>query len=505
MDLLHDLVTTADAVAATRARNHKVELLGRYITSVPAADLGLGVAYLAGVTPQGRFGVGYAAVGEVDAPPAAEPTLRLREVDEHLRRVAAETGGGSRQRRRDILHALFARATGDEQRFLRRLLLGEMRHGALDGVMVAAIATAAAVPVGAVRRAYMLSDDLAAVATAALHHGRDALDAVRLEVMRPVQPMLASTAADTAAALDGVGAAVVDAKIDGARVQIHRAGDRVGVYTRSLRDITGEVPEIVRLARALPVTSVILDGEAVSLRADGRPEPFQVTMQRLGDDGGGDHTAMAVRFFDCLHHDGADLIDEPLRTRLEHLDAVVAPAHRVERRAATSADATARFFTDVVAAGYEGVVVKSLDAPYEAGRRGAAWRKVKPSHTLDLVVLAVEWGSGRREGWLSNLHLGARDPDGGFVMLGKPFKGLTDELLTWQTKRFLELETHRRRHVVYVEPVQVVEIAFDGVQTSTRYPGGVALRFARVKRYRDDKPAAEADTIDQVRALRSAG
>jgi DNA ligase-1 len=296
---------------------------------------------------------------------------------------------------------------------------------------------------------------------------------------------------------------VVDAKIDGARVQVHRNGSNVGVFTRSLRDITAEVPDIVAVVKQLPVDAVILDGEAVSLGPDGRPETFQVTMQRLGDDAGGHHAPMAVRFFDCLHRDGINLIDEPLRRRLAEMDTVVPASLIVSRTEGADADQAATFFEQAVATGYEGVVVKALDAPYEAGRRGAAWRKVKPSHTLDLVVLAVEWGSGRREGWLSNLHLGARDPDDGFVMLGKTFKGLTDEVLEWQTRRFLELETHRRGHVVYVEPVQVVEIAFDGVQHSTRYPGGVALRFARVKRYRTDKTAAQADTIEQLRAIQA--
>jgi DNA ligase-1 len=315
--------------------------------------------------------------------------------------------------------------------------------------------------------------------------------------------MLASTAADIPAALDGLESVVVDAKIDGARVQVHRNGSNVGVFTRSLRDITAEVPDIVAVVKQLPVDAVILDGEAVSLGPDGRPETFQVTMQRLGDDAGGHHAPMAVRFFDCLHRDGINLIDEPLRRRLAEMDTVVPASLIVSRTEGADADQAATFFEQAVATGYEGVVVKALDAPYEAGRRGAAWRKVKPSHTLDLVVLAVEWGSGRREGWLSNLHLGARDPDDGFVMLGKTFKGLTDEVLEWQTRRFLELETHRRGHVVYVEPVQVVEIAFDGVQHSTRYPGGVALRFARVKRYRTDKTAAQADTIEQLRAIQA--
>jgi DNA ligase-1 len=498
--MLHSLVATSDAVASTRARTQKIAILSDYIRSLGPDDLPLGVAYLVGATRQGRIGVGYATVHEISGSPASEPALRLTDVDAHLAQLANATGTGSRRHRRDVLDDLYRRATDDEQQFLTRLLLSEMRHGALDGVMVAAVAAAADVPITAVRRAYMLSDDLGAVAAAALDGGRSALEAFRLQVGRPVQPMLASTAADADAALNGLGAAVVDAKIDGARVQVHRNGSDVGVYTRSLRDITTEVPEIVAVVRQLAVETIILDGEAVRLRPDGRPESFQVTMQRL-DETTDDYTPMAVRFFDCLHRDGVDLIDEPLRRRLAELDAVVPASSVVSRREVDDAEQAAEFFDLVVAAGYEGVVVKALDAPYEAGRRGAAWRKIKPSHTLDLVVLAVEWGSGRRKGWLSNLHLGARDPDGGFVMLGKTFKGLTDELLEWQTKRFLELETDRRGHVVHVEPVQVVEIAFDGVQRSTRYPGGMALRFARVKRYRDDKTAAEADTIDQVRAI----
>ncbi len=498
---LQELVATSDAVAATRSRARKIAVLSDMIRALGPADRALAVAYLTGAVPQGRIGIGYAAIGAIDVPAASTPSLRLQDVDACLAALAATTGSGSRQRRDATLTTLYERATAPEQAFLGRLVLGEMRHGALDGVMVAAVAHAGGVELASVRRAYMLSDDLAAVTEAALAGGERALAGFRLEVLRPVQPMLASTAADVAAAMHGEREVVADAKIDGARVQLHRAGARVAVYSRSLRDITAEVPGIVAAARTLAAGSVILDGEAVSLRADGRPEPFQVTMQRLGTEAGGDRGGTAVRFFDCLHRDGVDLIDEPLRTRLEALDAVVPADQLVRRCQVTTIDEASRFFDDMVRDGFEGVVVKSLDAAYEAGRRGAAWRKVKPSWTLDLVVLAVEWGSGRRRGWLSNLHLGARDPDGGFVMLGKTFKGLTDEMLAWQTRRFLDLEIHRSGHVVYVEPSQVVEIAIDGVQSSSRYPGGVALRFARVRRYRDDKTADQADTLDAVRAI----
>jgi DNA ligase-1 len=500
---LHELVATSAAVGATRARGRKTSLLAALVRGLPPPERSLAVAYLTGAVPQGRIGIGHAAVSALDVPPATHPSLALADVDACLTALAGTTGDGSRQRRDTVLTDLYGRATTEEQAFLGRLLLGELRHGALDGVMVAAIADAAGVGVEAVRRAYMLSDDLAAVTDAALAGGEPALAAFRLRVMRPIQPMLASTAADPVAALDGTRDVVADAKIDGARVQVHREGDAVAVFTRSLRDITADVPGIVALTRALPARSLILDGEAVSLRADGRPEPFQVTMQRLGDDDVATRRGTAVRFFDCLHRDGVDLIDAPLRDRLSALDAVVPATHVVERQSVTDVAGATAFFDRVVDAGFEGMVVKALDAPYQAGRRGAAWRKVKPSWTLDLVVLAVEWGSGRRRGWLSNLHLGARDPAGGFVMLGKTFKGLTDEMLAWQTRRFLELETRRTRHVVHVAPVQVVEVAIDGVQRSTRYPGGVALRFARVRRYRDDKAAHQADTIDAVRAIQA--
>jgi DNA ligase-1 len=503
--LLQELVAVSDAVAATRARSRKIVTLSDMIRRLEPDERALAVAYLTGATPQGRIGIGYVAVRDITVDAAELSNLRLADVDAALSAVAATTGDGSRRGRDELLGALFARATAPEQAFLRRLLIGELRHGALDGVMVAAVAAAADVEPAAVRRAYMLSDDLAEVAAAALTGGVDALTSFTLQVMRPVQPMLASTATDAAAALAAApsGCVIADAKIDGARVQVHRAGDRVAVFTRSLRDITTEVGGIVAAVRSLDVERVILDGEAVSLRDDGRPEPFQVTMQRLGERSAGDGSGhvTVVRFFDCLHHDGVDLIDEPLRRRLAALEAAIPARAAVGRIETDDPDELGRFFDRVVAAGFEGIVVKDPGSPYEAGRRGAAWRKVKPSWTLDLVVLAVEWGSGRRRGWLSNIHLGARDGHGGFVMLGKTFKGMTDEMLAWQTERFLELETSRDGHVVHVRPEQVVEVAIDGVQTSTRYPGGVALRFARVKRYREDKTAAQADTITAVRAI----
>ncbi len=401
---------------------------------------------------------------------------------------------------------MFGALTEPEQRFLRGLILGEVRQGALDSLLIEAIADATGVPVTAVRRAAMFSAVTGPVARAALTGGAEALEEFRPAVLRPVRPMLASSAPDLSAALDKVRAAdteavAADGKIDGIRVQVHRAGTEVAVFTRSLDDITERVPEIAELVRSLPAQELVLDGEAIALDDTGRPRPFQETASRTGshDDAAGT-APLTVFFFDLLHRDGTSLVTAPAAERFAALEEVVPSTALVPRRVSADAGELTDFFRETLEQGHEGLVLKSLSAPYDAGRRGAAWVKVKPRHTLDLVVLAVEWGSGRREGWLSNIHLGARDGDG-FVMLGKTFKGMTDEMLEWQTARFLELETHRRGHVVHVRPEQVVEIAFDGLQRSTRYPGGLALRFARVLRYRDDKTAAEADTIEAVRAL----
>ena len=397
-------------------------------------------------------------------------------------------------------------ATEPEQAFLRGLVLGELRQGASAGIMEEAIARAANTPIGLVRRAGMVTGDLALVGERALAGGSEGLAEFGMQLFAPLKPMLAQSAGDVAEALEKTGPAAVEYKIDGARIQVHRRGGTVRVYSRNLREITHQLPDIVDLVAGLDVEAVILDGEAVALARSGRPEPFQVSMGRFGSElGVADlrfQTPLVAYFFDCLHLDGRDLIDEPTSVRAQVLaDTVPGGLITPRLEIADATDGTA-FFEEAVAAGFEGVVVKALDAPYEAGRRGAAWVKVKPVHTLDLVVLAIEWGSGRRQGWLSNLHLGARDPESGeFVMLGKTFKGMTDAMLEWQTARFLELETHRDRGAVYVRPEQVVEIAFDGVQRSTRYPGGVALRFARVKQYRDDKRADEADTIETVRAF----
>jgi DNA ligase-1 len=405
-------------------------------------------------------------------------------------------------RRRQIVADLFAAATPDEQAFLRGLVSGELRAGALEGVMVDAIAAAAGAPVAAVRRAVMLRGEPAAVAAAVIERGPSGLAEFRLEVGRPVQPMLASTAASVDDAIAKLGEAALEWKLDGIRAQVHVSGGDVRVFTRSLDDITARVPEIVAAASTLPVTTAVFDGEAIALRRDGRPRPFQETGARVASHAPPEPMPLSWFVFDALHLDGEDVIDAPSSERQQALASVLPEQLRVPRIVTRSPDDAAAFFADAVRRGHEGVVVKSLTATYEAGRRGAGWLKVKPVHTLDLVVLAAEWGHGRRRGWLSNLHLGARDPvSGGYVMLGKTFKGLTDELLRWQTERLLTLETARNDWQVFVRPELVVEIAFDGVQASPRYPGGVALRFARVVRYRDDKPADQADTIDAVRAL----
>ncbi|MFD7312271.1 ATP-dependent DNA ligase [Promicromonospora sp. NPDC059942] len=557
--LLAEVAATSDAVAATRSRLAKraaiADLLrrtadgGAAVAPANAADgpvtggtsdvgaasdpdrgtvaddLEIVVAYLAGALRQRRTGLGYASLRDLP-PPAAEATLTVRDVDAAFAAMAALEGAGSAQARSAAAAELFGAATEREQAFLRGLVAGELRQGALDSVVVDAVAEAAGTPADAVRRAVMLRGATGPVASAALlaDDPPTALAAFTLEVGRPVRPMLAQSAPDIAAAFEKLASGdepaelCVDVKLDGIRIQVHRLADEVRVVTRSLDDITERVPEIVEVVRALPSDRLVLDGEALGVGPDGVPRPFQETAARSAthestrgaargsarapsaEEALADRFELTPFFFDVLHADGRDLLDAPLRDRLAVLDEVAAP-HTVRRLLTSDPEAAAEFFAGAVREGQEGVVVKSLDAPYAAGRRGAGWVKVKPRKTLDLVVLAVERGSGRRQGWLSNIHLGARDPEGGFVMLGKTFKGMTDQMLQWQTERFRELEIEDNGWVVTVRPEQVVEIAFDGLQRSTRYPGGLALRFARVLRYRDDKTAAEADTIDTVRSL----
>nr|WP_296064789.1 ATP-dependent DNA ligase [uncultured Actinoplanes sp.] len=499
--LFLDLAATSAAVTAVSGRKAKIELLADALRRLEPDEIAAGSAYLAGELRQRQTGVGYASLRDLPSP-AAEATLTVAAVDAAIAEISVVAGSGSQARRRELVGALFAAATGDEQRLLIGLFGGELRQGAQAGLLADAIARAAEVPVTAVRRALLLSGDLKQVAVAALTGGAPALAEISLRVGTPLTPMLAQSAPDVGAALIATGApATVDVKLDGIRIQVHRSGDEVAVFTRSLDDITARLPEVVEAVRKLPVREIVLDGEAMALDAEGRPRPFQETSSRAATRGAAT-MALSPYFFDLLHLDGADMLDEPGRVRWAALADALPGELIVGRTTATTEEEAAAAFADALAHGQEGVVIKATEAPYDVGRRGSAWVKVKPRHTLDLVVLAVEWGHGRRRGWLSNLHLGALDPrTGGFVMLGKTFKGLTDELLKWQTGRFKELATGDNGWVVEVRPEQVVEIAFDGVQTSPRYPGGVALRFARVLRYREDKRADEADTIDTVRAI----
>jgi len=546
--LLRELVQTSEAVAATSGRTAKITEIAALLRRADPGEVPVVVAFLSGELRQRQIGVGYASLGELlrlgppgeppdrpeepaaPGPEAGPGPLTVAETDAVFEVIGQVAGPGAQAERRRLLAGLFGRASDIERQFLGRLLAGELHQGALEGVMTEAVARAAGVPAGEVRRAHLLAGSLPPVAQAALAAARvpatgpaPAADAARaalrafgLKVGRPLRPMLASSAATVADAFARLSPAVVEWKIDGIRIQVHRSGTDVAVFTRTLDDITIRVPEITEAVLALDVRAAVFDGEAVALAPDGRPRPFQVTASRTGS-----HmdvvrqraeTPLTPFFFDLLHLDGTDLIDEPAHVRHARLAAVMPAGLLVPRLVTGDVDAAGGFFADAVGRGHEGVVVKAPDGRYAAGRRGSEWIKVKPRHTLDLVVLAAEWGHGRRRGWLSNLHLGARDPaTGGLVMLGKTFKGLTDEMLTWQTSRLLELadppgsgpagDLKRAYGVLRVRPELVVEIAFDGVQGSPRYPGGVALRFARVLRHRPDKPAAEADTIDSVLAL----
>jgi DNA ligase-1 len=501
---LSEIASTSSSLGETRSRRAKTELIASCLRRLHPEEIRVAVAYLSGRLPQGTIGVGWASLR--DRPrPAIDPTLELLEVDAALERINLAAGKGSQAARRQELSELFTAATGPEQDFLARLLMGELRQGALEGSVVEGVAAAAQVSSSQVRRALMLEGELGTVAAAAIAEGEGGLDRFRLTLLRPVSPMLAQTAADAADALARIHPANVEWKLDGVRLQVHVLNAEVRAFARTLADVTDRVPEIVDEVSRLPVEAAILDGEAIALQPDDRPHPFQVTGSRFASRVDVERqrrtTPLSPFFFDLLHLDGDDLIDRPANERLSIMDARLPEPMRVPRTVAEDAATAERFLDDAIAHGHEGVMVKALDAPYEAGRRGASWLKVKRAHTLDLVVLAVEWGHGRRRGWLSNLHLGARDPNGGFVMLGKTFKGMTDEMLAWQTERFLQLETSRDGIVVRVRPELVVEVAFDGLQASPRYPGGMALRFARVKGYRHDKGPEDADTIETVRAI----
>src|SRR5919109_294633 len=498
MTLLADIVEASRAVAETSSRSRKITILAELLRRLDESEVPLAVGFLAGAPRQGRVGVGYSTIYGIERAPGDEATLTIEELARAIGAIQETTGSGSAARRKEILGALLDRATRDEADFIKRLFTGELRQGALAGLMVDAIAKAAGVSGELTRRALMLSGDLTRTAEIALTEGEAGLRAVGFEIFRPIFPMLASTAAGVPEAIGSFDRSSVEWKLDGIRIQIHRRGEEIRVYTRNLNDITEALPGIVEAVRGLPVTQAVLDGEALWMAGDG-PAAFQDTVSQI--DSGAPPEGVVTFLFDLLHVDGDDLLDTPLEERAARLDRI-APHLKIPSMVTSEAETAQRVLDDALRAGHEGVVVKDAASLYWAGRRGKAWRKVKPVRTYDLVVLGAEWGHGRRQGWLSNLHLGARDPDtGAFVMVGKTFKGMTDELLAWQTERLLGLETRHDGHVVHVRPELVVEIAFDGVQGSTRYPGGVALRFARVKGYRTDKRADEADTIDAVRAI----
>ena len=497
--LLAEVVRTSETVASTRARSAKVGTLAALLRRLAPDEVEPAVAFLAGEPRQGKIGVGWATLRAVEPAPATEPSIQVLELDDAITALRSLAGPGSAGARRELLARLLGRATAAEADFVRRLLIGELRQGALEGVMTEAVSRASGVPLAAVRRAVMLAGDLGRVTALALGEGEAGLSAVGLEVLRPILPMLASTADDVASAIAALGPSSVEWKLDGARLQAHRKGNDVRLYTRNLNDVTARLPGVVALLHDLPVDQVVLDGEVLGLTDEG-PEAFQDTMstfsRRTGPPAAG---TLGAWFFDCLHLDGEDLLDRPLRDRSAALDRARAP--RVPSFVTGDVEAASAFQAAALAAGHEGVMVKALSSPYEAGRRGGAWRKVKPVRTLDLAVTGAEWGTGRRRGWLSNLHLAAREEGGGYVMVGKTFKGLTDALLEWQTAELLRRESGREGHVVRIDPPLLVEIALDGVQASTRYPGGVALRFARVRRYRPDKSPADADTIESMQAM----
>jgi DNA ligase-1 len=498
MTLLADVVTASKLLSETSSRSAKIAVLADLLRTLEPEEVPVAVGFLSGAPRQGRVGIGHSTVSGADRPPAPKPLLTIADLDRAITEVQASTGVGSAASRRQILGDLLARATEEEADFVRRLFTGGLRQGALAGLMVDAIARAAGVSGEIARRALMLSGDLTRTAAIAIAEGEEGLRAVGFELFRPILPMLASTAESVADAVAGFELASVEWKLDGIRIQIHRRGREVRVYRRNLNDITHALPGIVEAVRRIPVKRAVLDGEAIWM-GDAGPAAFQETVAQIDSDAPPEN--IVTFLFDALHVDGDDLLDAPLRERAARLE-TIAPALKIPGVFTSDREEGERVLDDALRTGHEGVVVKDAASPYAAGRRGKAWRKVKPVRTYDLVVLGAEWGHGRRQGWLSNLHLGARDPASGeFVMVGKTFKGLTDELLRWQTDALLERESDRRGIAVLVRPELVVEIALDGVQSSTRYPGGVALRFARVKRYRPDKDPSEADTIDDLRAL----
>lgn len=503
---LTELVSTSDQIAKTSRRLEKISLLASLLNRAQGDEIEIVVAYLSGSARQGRLGVGYATLSASKVEPNGTPSLTISEVDETLTELGGISGPGAEQRRQALLTSLFSRSTGDEQHFLKRLLIGELRQGALEGIMIEGIARAAKIDAAKVRRAAMLAGNAGSIARAAIEGGESGLSRFDIQLFRPVQPMLAGTAEDVACALEDIGEAALEYKFDGARVQVHKSGDDVAIYSRQLNDVSPAVPEVVQAVRRLPARDLILDGEVLSMDKAGRPQPFQITMRRFGRRLNVQQMMadlpMTPVWFDMLYLNGTAMIDEQQRRRFAELSRLVPANELVPHLITGDGELGEDFLHGAIERGHEGVMAKSPDAVYAAGARGQSWLKIKRAKTLDLVILAAEWGNGRRKGFLSNLHLGARDTQkGGFAMLGKTFKGLTDEMLRWQTEALLKIELARDQYTVYVEPKIVVEIAFNEIQVSPRYKSGLALRFARVKRYREEKGADETDTFETVQRL----
>lgn len=504
--LLAQIVETSRQIAATTKRLEKANLLAQLLRQLAPEEAEIAVAFLSGTARQGRIGAGYAAVRGASATPASAATLEICEVDRALSDFAEMRGAGAEGRRRDILRALMARATAAEQQFLAGLFAGELRQGALEGVMLDALAKATDIPVDRIRRAAMMAGGIPTLARSVLERGAEGLDQFELQLFRPAQPMLAQSAEDVSEALGELGEAALEYKFDGARVQVHKSGDQVAVFSRNMNDVSAAVPEVVAAVRSLPAHDLILDGEVLSLDANGRPQPFQVSMRRFGRKINVpklvDELPMTPFWFDLLYLNGSPVLDESQARRFAELKQLAPAANLVPHLTTANPEEAEDFLHCALQAGHEGIMAKSLQSAYAAGARGQSWLKIKKARTLDLVILAAEWGNGRRQGFLSNLHLGARDTEkGGYAMLGKTFKGLTDEMLAWQTAELQKIEIERDRWTVYVEPKLVVEIAFNEIQVSTKYKSGLALRFARVKRYRTDKSPSDSDTFQTVQHL----
>ncbi|RJR32776.1 MAG: ATP-dependent DNA ligase [Desulfobacteraceae bacterium] len=501
---IEEVVEASERLRATAGKKAKVSILADLLRRSRGKETYLLAHYLVGSIPSGKIGIGWRTIqNAMEGLSSSGGSVEIHEVQKYLEDLSRVKGSGSAQRKTGTLRELFGRLRQDERSFLTGLLLGELRQGALEGLVLEALAIASSLPPDLIRQSFMFSGDIGLVAEAALHRGKEGLGQFGPRLFRPVYPMLASPAQDPEEALGRLGEAAWEYKIDGARIQVHKGNGNIRVFTRQLKDVTESLPEITDLARTLTADEAIFEGEAFALQADGKPLPFQTTMRRFGRIRDVEKTReeipLSSYFFDLLYLDGEPLFTRGYRERFRLLSSIMPPGHVIPSIVTADPEEASGFLRKSLDAGHEGLMAKGLDSTYAAGQRGFHWLKVKRAQTLDLVILAAEWGHGRRQGWLSNIHLGARDPESGrFVMLGKTFKGLTDQMLRWMTEKLRTLETDRDSYTVYVKPELVVEIAYSDIQESPRYPGGLALRFARVKRFREDKKAGEADTIQTV-------